>query len=95
MKAIYRRIGRLEDRLGLVEMTPAEREASAYMAASLVAGIRRYAACMGRDITADEQRRIEALERPPDRHRCARLTLEQVTEALERGRRRAAGSASK
>jgi hypothetical protein len=93
MKAIYRRIGRLEDQLGLVEMTPAEREASAYMATSLVAGIRRYAAWMGRDVTPDEQRRIAELERPPARQRCARLTLEQVTEPLERGRRRAASSA--
>jgi hypothetical protein len=93
MKAIYRRIGRLEDRLGLVEMTTAEREASARTMACLVNGMRRYAALMGRDITPEEQRRIDELERPPDRQRCARLTLEQVTEALERGRRRAASSA--
>jgi hypothetical protein len=76
-----------------VAMTPAKRQASAHMVASLVAGIRRYAAWMGRDVTADEQRRIEELERPPDRQRCAGLTLKEVTEALQRGRLRAASSA--
>jgi len=95
MKAIYRRIGRLEGQLGLVEMTVAEREASARTMACLVNGTRRYAAWMGRDLTPDEQRQIDELERPLEaRQHCARLSLEEVTEALERGRGRAAASAN-
>jgi hypothetical protein len=62
--------------------------------ACLVNGMRRYAALMGRDITPNEQRRIDELERPLEaRQRCARLTLEEVIAALERGRQRNASSA--
>jgi hypothetical protein len=55
----------------------------------LVSGMRRYAADMGRDLTPDEQRRIEEMERPLEAGRSrARLKREELIATLERGRQR-------
>jgi len=90
MKTLNRRIQRLEEQLGLIEPTSAVREA-AQLAILMVAGIQRYGASMNRNLTAEEQRRIEEWEQPPEgRQRKLRpLDLQTVTEILEAGRQRA------
>jgi hypothetical protein len=78
-----------------VEVTDAERESYARTMECLVSGMRRYAEDMGRDLTADEQRRIEEMERPLEAGRTrARLNREELIATLEGGRQRNASRES-
>jgi len=95
VKTLARRLRRLEDHMGLVELTAAEKEACERGLAGMVRGIRSCAASLGRDLTPEEQQRIAELERPLDaRTMRVPVTIEAVSEALERGRQRAASSVS-
>jgi len=81
--------------MGLVELTAAEPQASKLVPACLVSGLRRYAASLGRDLTAEGQQRIAELERPAEgRTTRVPLTIETIAEALERGRLSAASGDS-
>ena len=86
MKIFARRLRRLEHEMGFVGPTPAEREANERVLAGMVRGLRRYAASLGRDLTAEGQQRIAELERPAEgRTTRVPLTIETIAEALERG----------